>query len=297
MVTAIDFHVHDATEVAQAYGGHYAEHASSYFRTENRAIPLEETVRVYREQDIMAVLLATDAESNTGLPSVSNDYVAGVVQRYPDVFVGFASVDPWKRKGGVAELERAVTQLGLKGVKFMQIMQGFAPNDRRFYPLYEAARGLGVPVMFHMGMTAMGAGSAGGDGLRLKYGRPIYIDDVAADFPELAIVAAHPAWPWQEEMLAIAMHKANIYIDLSGWAPKYFDPSLIRRINTFLGDRTLFGTDYPFIAPSRWLSEFKTLDIKDELRPKILLENAKRLLKLEAILTEEPAPARGGGEG
>ena len=106
------------------------------------------------------------------------------------------------------------------------------------------------------------------------------VDDVAADFPELTIIGAHPAWPWQDEMLAVAMHKANVYIDLSGWSPKYFPPSLVHYTNFALGDKVLFGSDYPVLTPERWMKDFEGAGFKEELHPKILRENANRLLKL-----------------
>ena len=98
--------------------------------------------------------------------------------------------------------------------------------------------------------------------------------------PDLVIICAHPSWPWQDEMLAVAMHKANIYIDLSGWSPKYFPSSLIQYANTFLQDKCLFGTDHPFIKPERWMADFEKLLIKPEVKRKILLENARGLLRL-----------------
>ena len=135
--------------------------------------------------------------------------------------------------------------------------------------------------MFHTGTTGVGAGVPGGNGLYLKYGNPMpALDDLAADFPGLTIIGAHPSWPWQEEMLAIAMHKTNVYIDLSGWSPKYFSPALVQYAKTLLQDRVLFGTDYPFLTPDQWLAEFDKLAFKPEVRQKILLENSRRLLRL-----------------
>jgi hypothetical protein len=104
---------------------------------------------------------------------------------------------------------------------------------------------------------------------------------VAADFPTLTIIGAHPGWPWHDELLAVARHKGNVYIDLSGWAPKYFPASVVQYANTLLQDRVLFGTDFPMLTPDRWLKEFEELPFKPEVRPKILLENARRLLKLK----------------
>ena len=106
------------------------------------------------------------------------------------------------------------------------------------------------------------------------------IDDVAADFPDLAIVMAHPSVPWQDEAISIATHKANVHIDLSGWSPKYFPPQLVRAANSFLQGKVLFGSDFPLLTPQRWLRDFEQLDIKPEVRPMILKRNAARLLDL-----------------
>jgi predicted TIM-barrel fold metal-dependent hydrolase len=121
----------------------------------------------------------------------------------------------------------------------------------------------------------------GGNGIKLKYGQPIpYIDDIAADFPDLNIIMAHPAVPWQEEQLSVLVHKPNVYMDLSGWSPKYFRPILVQYMNSIVQDKVLFGTDYPVIMLDRWESDFATLDLKPEVRQKIMLDNAKKLLKL-----------------
>ena len=106
------------------------------------------------------------------------------------------------------------------------------------------------------------------------------LDDVAADFPDLTIILAHPAVPWQEEQLAVVLHKANVFMDLSGWSPKYFRPILTQYATSLLQDKVLFGSDYPVLKPERWLKDFETLEMKPEVRQKILLENARKLLKL-----------------
>ena len=123
-------------------------------------------------------------------------------------------------------------------------------------------------------------GEAGGGGLRLKYSNPIYLDDVAADFPDMPIIMAHPSVPWQDEALSVATHKPNVYIDLSGWSPKYFEPKLVQYANTLLKHKVLFGTDNPAISPDRWLSDFEKIDIRPEVRPLIMKENAAQLLGL-----------------
>jgi predicted TIM-barrel fold metal-dependent hydrolase len=173
-----------------------------------------------------------------------------------------------------------VKDYGVRGFKFHPNYQAFFPNDREVYVIYEAIQEMGVPALFHTGQTGIGAGVPGGGGIRLKYSNPMHVDDVAADFPHMKIILAHPSFPWQDEALAVATHKPTVYIDLSGWSPKYFPPQLVRYANSLLKDRVLFGSDFPVISPDRWLADFEKLDIKPEVRPLILKENAVRLLNL-----------------
>lgn len=278
---AIDIHVH-----VPAPPGHPSaidkESMAKYFKSSGMFPSPEEMYQKYKELDLMGVIFSIDAETTSGIPYVGNAWVASVVQKYSDRFVGFASVDPWKGTVAVQELERSVKDLGLKGLKLHPTQQFFFPNDTRFYPLWKKCAELGVPVLFHTGQTGVGAGTPGGGGFKLKYAQPIpYIDDVAADFPDLTIIMAHPAVPWQEEQLAVAVHKANVYIDLSGWSPKYFRPILVQYAASLLQDKVLFGTDYPAIQPERWLKDFETLELKEEVQRKILLENARKLLVLD----------------
>jgi predicted TIM-barrel fold metal-dependent hydrolase len=195
------------------------------------------------------------------------------------VLIPFASVDPHKGKAGIREAKRYIEQ-GVKGFKFHPNTQEFWPNDRAFYPLYEVIAEAGLIALFHSGQTGIGAGMPGGGGIRLKYSNPMAVDDVAADFPDMDIILAHPSFPWQEEALAVATHKPNVYIDLSGWSPKYFPEILVRYVNGLLKHKMLFGSDFPLITPDRWLSDFEKLPIKDEVRPLVLKENAVRLLGL-----------------
>ncbi len=282
MIKPIDIHAHPPTEeYIIRSGGKYIRHAGEYFGISTEPRSIEEMIETYDKAGVdRTVIVAWDAETATGLPKTSNEYIADIVDRYPDRFIGFASVDPWKGELALKDLEVAIRDLGLSGVKFQQAIQAFFPNDKRFYPIYEKCVELDVPVQFHLGTTGAGAGVPGGDGVKLKYTRPIYIDDVAADFPELTIIGLHPSWPWQDESIAIAMHKANFYLDLSGWLPKYFPEILIRYAGRLLKEKCLFGTDYPFIDPERWLRSFDDLGFSDEVKELILEKNAKRVLKL-----------------
>jgi predicted TIM-barrel fold metal-dependent hydrolase len=243
---------------------------------------MAEVAQLYEKLDITGVLLAWDAETATGLPPLTNDEVGDIVKKYPRQFVGFASVDPWKGQKAVEELKRAITELGLIGAKFHPGVQAFYPSEKQFYPLYETIVELGVPALFHTGTNGLGAGTPGGMGIKMDYTRPIYLDMVAADFPELIIIGAHPAWPWHEEMLAIIGHKSNVFMDLSGWSPRYIPKQIMDEARTRLQDRIMFGSDYPFIMPERWLKDFDTLEgFSPDVRQKILHDNAAKILKLE----------------
>jgi predicted TIM-barrel fold metal-dependent hydrolase len=280
MVRAIDVHVHAPRQ--DAGGPSEREQAmDTYFRSTERPRTPQDMAAKYKSLDMFAVVFTIDAETTTGEKYTGNDYVAQIARDYPEQFIGFGSVDPWKGKAAVVEAERCYSQLGLRGLKFHPLTQQFFPNDERFNPLWDACQQLGLVVLFHSGTTAVGAGQPGGGGIKLKYGRPIpYVDDVAADFPNLTIILAHPAFPWQDEQLAMLVHKPNVYMDISGWSPKYFSPLLVQYANTIAQDKVMFGSDYPALTPERWLSDFEQAAFRDEIRPKILLENAKRVLRL-----------------
>lgn len=283
MTKAIDFHVHLPTEsfLGRAIQP-YLEATEKYFRTTVPIRQMEQVAETYEALDVVGVLLAWDAETATGLPPVTNDEVAAIVRRYPNRFVGFASVDPWKGKRAIAEIERAVMDLGLSGAKFHPSIQAFYPHDRRFYPLYEKIAELGVPTLFHTGTSGLGAGTPGGMKIKLDYSRPLYLDHLAADFPQMTIIAAHTGWPWHEELLAIIGQKANVYMDLSGWLPRYIPSVIWEHARSRLQDKVLFGSDYPFITPDRWMSNFEKIErLSDDVKRKILYTTAARILKRE----------------
>jgi predicted TIM-barrel fold metal-dependent hydrolase len=282
-LVAIDVHTH--AEVS-ADGHPSLPHdllaaSEKYFKAHDHRQPtIPEMAAYYRERRMAAVVFTVDAEHATGHPPIGNEEVAQACAEHSDALIPFASVDPWRGRAGARTARRLVEEHGVRGFKFHPSLQGFAPDDRLAYPLYEVIEELGVPALFHTGQTGIGAGVAGGGGIRLKYSNPMLVDDVAVDFPELRIILAHPSFPWQDEALAVATHKPHVHIDLSGWSPKYFPPQLVRYANSLLQDKMLFGSDYPVITPDRWLADFAELDIKPEVRPKILKDNAARLLGL-----------------
>jgi predicted TIM-barrel fold metal-dependent hydrolase len=283
-LTAIDVHTH--AEVSSrgdaSLDDALSDASSAYFKIDKaaRKPTLEEMAAFYRERKMAAVVFTVDAEHATGTPPVPNEEVAEAAAANPDVLIPFASIDPFRGKAGVRQARRLVEEYGVKGFKFHPNIQGFFPDDRIAYGLYEAIEELGAIALFHTGQTGIGAGLPGGGGIRLKYSDPMRVDDVAVDFPGMPIILAHPSFPWQDEALSIATHKPTVHIDLSGWSPKYFPPQLVRYANSLLQDKVLFGSDYPVISPDRWLADFAALPMKDEVRPKILKDNAARLLGL-----------------
>ena len=286
-LVAIDFHTHAEEPCCGPRDDGYDEFQAgmaNYFKNPAGAqgmLPtVQETASYYRERKIACVIFPVDAERETGFRRYENEEVARIAAENTDIMIPFASIDPAKGRLGAREARRLVREFGVKGFKFHPTMQGFYPYDRSAYPLYEAIAEEGAITLFHTGQTGVGAGMRGGMGMRLKYSNPIHLDDVAADFPDMPIILAHPSFPWQEEALSVATHKPNVYIDMSGWSPKYFPPILIRYANTMLKHKMLFGSDWPAITPDRWLADFETIDIRDEVRPLILKENARRLLKL-----------------
>jgi len=281
-IVAIDVHTHANLSERQPRDPCtvlFDEAMAKYFKSA-KLPTIPEIAQYYRERKLAAVIFTVDSEAEMGQTRIANEEVAEVAAEHADVLIPFASIDPAKGKMGAREARRLVADFGVRGFKFHPSTQGFYPNDRKAYVLYEAIAEAGLPALFHTGQTGAGAGAPGGMGVRLKFSNPMYLDDVAVDFPDMPIIMAHPSFPWQDEALAVATHKPNVYIDLSGWSPKYFPSNLVQYTNTLLKDRILFGSDYPVITPDRWLADFEKLPIKPEVRPKVLKENAVRLLKL-----------------
>jgi predicted TIM-barrel fold metal-dependent hydrolase len=280
-IDAIDVHVH--TELSRAGDDpmppELREAARSYFRTDQALPTVDDVAAYYRERRIAAVVFTVDWEARSGIPPIPNEEIAEGAAANPDVLIAFASVDPG-RQDAVERARRLIADHGVKGFKFHPNAQAFHPNDPSAYPLYEVIAEAGLPAIFHTGHSGIGTGLPGGGGFRLKYSNPMALDDVAAEFPELQIVMAHPSFPWQDEAISICLHKENVWIDLSGWSPKYFPPQLVQYANTQLKTKVLFGSDFPLITPDRWLADFEQAPFKDDVRPLVLKENAARLLGL-----------------
>ena len=281
-IRAIDVHVH--VEVDDH--GHsslppdLADAASAYFSADLERPDLDAIAAYYRERDMAAVVFTVDATTALQHPPLSSEEIAEGAARNNDVLIPFGSVDPRQGAAAVDRARRLIEDHGVRGFKFHPTVQGFDPSDAAWFPLYAALQDAGVVALFHTGQTGIGAGLRGGRGLRLGLSNPMLLDGIAADFPDLQIIMAHPSVPWQDEAISVATHKHNTWIDLSGWSPKYFPPQLVRAANSFLKSRILFGSDFPLLTPDRWLRDVEQTDLKPEVMPGILLDNAARLLAL-----------------
>jgi predicted TIM-barrel fold metal-dependent hydrolase len=274
-LTAFDVHVH--LEVEDPSTADTA--ARKYFGDSGAPRDPKGLAEYYRSRRMAFVVFTVD-ERISGRRQASNDDVLRFTADNADVALAFVSLDPTRGPEAVREARRLVATGRVHGLKLHPPAQQFFPNDRIAYPLYEVFAEAKLPVLFHTGHSGIGTGVPGGAGIRLKYGNPMPIDDVAVDFPELPIIMAHPSFPWQDEAISICLHKPTVYIDLSGWSPKYFPATLVHYANSLLRYKMLFGSDYPWITPDRWLADFEKIGIKDEVRPLILKENAVKLFGL-----------------
>jgi predicted TIM-barrel fold metal-dependent hydrolase len=275
---AIDFHVHLPTpDWLDGSMSGYVEAAEAYFRSTVERQSLGQLADKYRALDAKAVLLAWDAETATGRPRVPNETVAAACEQYPDAFTGIGSVDPHK-KSAVDEVAN-IAELGLRGVKFHPSLQAFAPDDPAFWPVFAACESRGLLALFHTGTSGIGARQPGGQGIRIDYAHPLKLDAVAAEHPGLTVVAAHFGWPWHMDLIAVALHKTNVYIDISGWSPRRIPPEVVRELKGRLSDQFVWGSDFPFISPERCLAELDELGLATET---LLHDNAARILGLPA---------------
>ncbi len=276
----VDLHAYPGTAEWIASQGPYPAELAKYWHHAWVPKTEEEVVQDFAAAGVEVVLVAFDIETIVGAPPCTNAYVAGLRDRHPDrIIQGWAAVDPFKETA-IAEARAAIEDLHLLGFHFHPIMGRYSVDDRRLYPLWETIDALRVPVMIDVGTTGMGAGMPGGHGAIIRHAHPAAIDQLAADFPALTIVAAHPGWPWVEEMIAVALHKGNVYWELSGWAPKYFPEPLKRDIRGRLTEKIMFGSDYPSLPYERLQREWQELGFADAVLERVFHQNAERILGL-----------------
>jgi len=277
----IDLHCYPGTEEWVKSQGPYVDALAGYWGRSWAGRAEDEVVADVASAGVEAVLVAFDIESLTGAPPCTSAYVAGMRDRHPQTFIqAWGAVDPLKGEQAVAEAVTAVEVHHVLGFHFHPIIGHFSVDDPDLRPLFEAIDGMGVPVMIDVGTTGMGAGLPGGLGARLSHAHPMAIDNLAAQFPGLTIIASHPGWPWVEDMTAVALHKANVYWELSGWAPKYFPPGVRKDIRGRLREKVMFGSDHPSMTYERVLKEWDELGYDEAVMSLVFHENAERVLGL-----------------
>ena len=276
----IDLHCYPNTQEWIDCQGPYVEALAKYWKRDWVAKTEAEVIREFTAAGIEACLVALDLESTVGTPPCGNEYVHGMWKRNEGRIIQcWGTVDPFKDTA-IAEAKHAVEELGLMGFHFHPIMQHFAVNEVRFYPLFETINALKVPIMLDVGTTGMGAGMPGGMGAIIRHAHPLSVDQLAADFPDLKIICAHPGWPWIDEMTAVALHKGNVYWEMSGWAPKYLPDGIKRDIKGRLKDKIMFGSDYPSMPYERLFREWDEIGYTVDILEKFYHRNAEEILGL-----------------
>jgi predicted TIM-barrel fold metal-dependent hydrolase len=276
----IDLHCYAGTQAWIDSQGPYVAALAKYWKRAWAPKSEDDVVAEFTAAGVEACLVALDLETTVKTPPCTNDYVHGMWKRHPKRIIQcWGTLDPFK-PDAIPEAKKAVEQLGFIGFHFHPIMQHFAVNDRRVYPLIEVIDALKAAVMIDVGTTGMGAGLPGGMGARIRHAHPSAIDDLAADFPNLKIIAAHPGWPWVDETTAVLLHKGNVFWEMSGWAPKYLPEQLKKDIRGRLQDKVMFGSDYPSMPYERIFREWDELGYSPEMMEKLFHGNAERVLGL-----------------
>jgi hypothetical protein len=234
-------------------------------------IPLEFTIQSMDEANVSKSLISAWVAPNVVM--ISNDEVAAFVAKYPERLIGVGSVDISKPVQAVAEVKRCVNELGFKAIRVLPWIWELPPTNRLFYPIYAACCDANIPFCTQIGHT--------GPLMSSEVGRPIYIDRVALDFPELTIVGGHIGYPWTEEAIAVATKHKNVYIDTSAFTIKRYPPEIVRYLKTNGKEKVLFGTNYPMITPNQALKDIDKLDLESDTKKKFLFENAKKVFKIK----------------
>jgi len=275
---AIDVHVHPSTRGLDP-------HACGYFRRNLSDIPqsADGFAEMYAKHDVNALLIGWHPSTVKEGSRNSNEHVLDLVAKFPETFLGIlASLDTSAEDlAAVASYaEKLVKNPMVKGFKFHPPDQGFYPNDKRYYDVWEVIQASNKPSLFHAGFTVLGANTEGGSGIALDYGRPIYLDTLARDFPRMKIIAAHPGWPWEQELIGVVTHKQNLFVDTSGYLAEQLPEIFQKAIAGRLQDKALFGTDFPYVDLDKALTSFDKMNFKQPVKEKILFANARALFNL-----------------
>lgn len=278
MTRFIDAHVHPPIrEFLEGPVAAYLDDLRTYLHEPIEVQTPDEIAEFYRSRDAKAVLLGWNSLVGSGYRSLGNNDIAALVDHAPDVFYGFGAVDPAGGAAAVAGVHQAA-RLGLSGLAFHPAAERVVPMGGESRHLWETAAEHGLVCLIHTGFTRLGADVAGGGGIGLEPARPLHVDRVAAAYPRLKIILAHTGRLWLDEAVAIAIHKRNIHLCLSGISPKAMNPELLDLIRGPLQHRVHFGSDYPFGSPDSWLTEWDSLGLSAEVSSAVLVDNVTALL-------------------
>jgi uncharacterized protein len=280
----IDFHSHWGTE--RGWKGSPLGTAESrnamkgYFKWDVNFVSDEEQAAQFRRDNVKVMLdFAFTYKMDAGAVRDQHDYAFDYARKYPDVVLGnWISIDPTKPEH-VKELERCLSDgPGLVGLSVHSFTPAGTPDQPEWATCMNMCIEANRPVLMFVGMSATGAGTRGGGGITLEGCHPRYVDRVAAKYPDLNVIAARVAWPWQSEMIAIALHKANVWMELHGWSPRYYSDELKREIGKRLRKKTFFGADYPMLSHERLVEEWRELGFSSDVLDDVFSRNAESFL-------------------
>ena len=242
-------------------------------------LSLEDMLRSMDAAHTERSLLIANRSGRPGLPGSSStpyELIAEAVNKYPDRFSGLAGIDPTQGMAGVRELERAVREYGFIGAQFYPHWFEMSPDHARMYPFYAKCVELDIPIQMQLGQSMVYSPE---QPLR-STGRPIAIDAVACDFPELKLIGSHVGIPWTDELIAMAWKHKNVYISSDAHRPRYWPASFIQYINTYGRHKVLFGTDFPILPFEQTRRDIEALDLRADVLPLFLRENTRRIYRL-----------------
>lgn len=276
----IDVHCHPGTQRWHITMGPYIDALRSYWGQNWPVKTEEEMVNDFKRNKVEPVIVALDVEHEINTVPTDNEYVSMLHNKYDCIAQAWGTVDPYRGRTAIEQAEYAFKTLKLLGFHFHPIAGGYTVSDRAFYPLWDAIQDMGAPVCIDIGMTGVGGQMPGGNGLKLRNAHPMAIDEIAADFPRLKIVMAHPGYPWIDEATAVCLHKGNVFWEMSGWGVKYIPESIKRDIRGRLKDKIMFGSDYPSLTYERLIKEWMEVGYPDEILERFFHKNAERVLGL-----------------
>jgi predicted TIM-barrel fold metal-dependent hydrolase len=244
-------------------------------------ISLEDMLAGMDEAGIGMAFLVAAKTGRVGLPGCYHmppEVVARAVEQHPDRFRGLIGIDPYQGMSGVRAMEDAVTNMGFVGAHLYPHWFELAPNHAKYYPFYAKCIELDIPVQMQVGQSLIYSK----DNRCRSVGRPIFLDDIACDLPELKLIGSHVGIPWHDEMIAMAWKHENVYISTDAHSPRYWPESVVKYINSYGQDKVLFGTDFPVLRFQRTVQEIDDLGLKPEVRRKFMRDNAARLYRLDS---------------